>query len=334
MKSAKISTVGMYLPDQEITNEELAEKINYDVENYLEDFGIKTRFKAAEDESTSDMAVEASKEALDRAELDPEDLDLIILSTDTPDYVSPPTSAVIQHKLGAENAGTFDVNAACTDETIGLAIGSQYIMLDDQIKNVLVTGSYGMVKWIDWSEYSESVSKVLGLLFSDGAGSVILTESESKGYLASSIVTEGQYWDSYGVYLGTARPPTKEMIENNKHCLRFHENQHKVPPDFNEERWPKLIRKTVGKTEYNIDDLDMIIMNQVDKSSILETIHRLNLSTENTHLIMDKFGYSGSASGFMALYDAIEQGKIERGDLLAFCTSGAGFVLGSALFKY
>lgn len=334
MNSARISSVGMYLPDNEITNADLSEKMNFDVDDYLEDFGIKTRFKAAEDESTSDMAVEASEEALDRANLDPEDLDLIILATDTPDYVSPPTSAVIQKKLGVEDAGVFDVNAACTDETIGLAIGSQYIMLDDEINNVLVTGSYGMLKWLDWREYSKSVSKVLGLLFSDGAGALILSESEEKGYLSSKIKGEGQYWDAYGIYLGTANPPTKEMIEENKHCLRFHENQHKVPPDFNEERWPDLVRQTVGKAGYEVDDLDMLITNQVDKSSIEETLRRLDLPLEKTHLVMDKFGYSGSASGFMALYDALEQGKVERGDLIIFCTSGAGFVLGTTLFRY
>lgn len=334
MRSAKINSVGMYLPDKEVTNEELSEIMNYDVDEFLSDYGVKRRFVAEEDEAPSDMAVEASREALDRGDLDPEDLDLIILTTDTPDYITPPTSPIIQHKLGAENAGTFDINAACTDETIGLAVGSQYITMDETIGNVLVTGSYGMTTWLDWTEYSESISKIMSFLFSDGAASIILSESEEEGYLSSSILSEGEYWDSYGIYMGTGRPPTKEMIEEKKHLLRFHEHGHRVPAKYNADRWPDLIKKTVNKADHEVEDLDMVLFNQLEAHIIKETMERLGLSMDETHLIMDKYGYSGSASGFMAFYDALEQGKIERGDLIAFCTSGAGFVLGSAFFRY
>lgn len=331
---AKIKSIGIYLPEKKISNEELSEIMEYDVEEYLSDKGIKVRYKAAPGESTSDMAVKAALEALNRVDLKPEEIDLIILATDTPDYVTPPSSAIIQHKLGAKNAGCFDINAACADETIGLAIGSNYIMLDQAMNYVLIIGAYGMTKWLDWGKYSDSSSKVLGMLFGDGAGAVILSRSEEPGYLSSKIVAKGEYWDTYGIYLGTASPVDVRMIQEKRHYLRFHENQHRVPPDFNTSLWPKLIQETTEKAGHKVEDLNLVLLNQVELNVVKETLKNLNLSLEKTHWIADKYGYAGSASALMALYDAIELGKIKSGDLVIFCTSGAGFVVSSALFRW
>ncbi|MFB6290397.1 MAG: 3-oxoacyl-ACP synthase III family protein [Candidatus Bipolaricaulia bacterium] len=332
--AAKIAGTGMYLPEEKITNEELGQKMNYDVEEYLAEKGIKVRFKAGPDESTSDLAAKASKTALKDAGIEAEEIDLIILATDTPDYVTPPTSAILQYKLGAVNAGSFDINAACTDETLGLAIGSQYIALDPEIENVLVAGAYGMTRWLDWDDYTNSASKVLGMLFSDGGGAVVLSQTEKPGYLASNTLTEGKFWDAYGIYMGTANPPNPEMIEKKQNYLRFHENEHHVPPDFNESRWPDLVKDTMEKVDAEISDIDSILFNQIDKSTIKETMRRMDLGQSKTHLVMDKFGYAGSASILMALDDALEEGKIDSGDIVAFCTSGAGFVMSVSLFKW
>lgn len=331
---ARIRGVGMYLPERKVTNEELGRMMECDVDEYLRGKGIKVRYQSAPDEAVSDMSVKAARAALVRAGMGPEDIDLIILATDTPDYVSPPTSAIVQHKLGAKNAGSFDINAACADETIALALGSHYIMLDTEVKNVLVIGAYGMTKWLDWSNYSESASKVLGMLFGDGAGAVILTGSVEPGYLTSKTFSEGNFWDAYGIYLGTARPPDACMIKEKKHLLRFHENGHRIPPDFNIVRWPKLIRDTVEKAGCKVEDLSLILMNQVELDAVKGTMKELGLPMAKTHWIADKFGYAGSASAFMALHDALEQKKIKGGDLLVFCTSGAGFVLSAALFRW
>ncbi len=333
-KFAKIESIGIYLPERKISNEELSGIMEYDVEGYLSEKGIKVRHLAAPGESTSDMAVKAAQEALNRANLKPGEIDLIILATDTPDYVTPPTSAIIQHKLGAKNAGCFDLNAACADETIGLVIGSHYIMLDQAINHVLVIGAYGMTKWLDWSKYSDSSSKVLGMLFGDGAGGVILSRSEEPGYLTSKIVGKGEYWDTYGIYLGTASPIDERMIQEKRHYLRFHENQHKVPPDFNTSLWPKLIQETTEKAGHQVEELDLVLLNQVELNVVKETLKNLNLSLEKTHWVADKYGYAGSASALMALHDAIELRKIKSGDLIIFCTSGAGFVISSALFRW
>jgi 3-oxoacyl-[acyl-carrier-protein] synthase-3 len=333
-REARISGVGMYLPKERITNAQLGKLMDYDVESYLAEKGIGVRHRAAPDETTSDMATYAARDALKRAGLSPDDVDLIILATDTPDFVTPPTSAVIQHKLGAGNAGAFDINAACTDETIALAIGAHYIALDPAIDHVLVVGAYGMTKWLDWGPYSQSASKVLATLFSDGAGAVVLSPSDKAGYLSSKMLAEGSCWDTYGIYVGTGRPLTPEMMAKKQHYLRFHENAHRVPPDFNVARWPDLLRRTTEAVGLSPSDLKLVLMNQVELASVRATLEALGLTMERTHWVADRFGYAGSASVFMALYDALEQGRLVSGDLVAFCTSGAGFVLSTALFRW
>jgi 3-oxoacyl-[acyl-carrier-protein] synthase-3 len=191
-----------------------------------------------------------------------------------------------------------------------------------------------MTKWLDWSRYSDSSSKVLGMLFGDGAGAVVLSRSGQAGYLTSKIVGKGEYWDTYGIYLGTASTLDINMIQEKRHFLRFHENQHRVPPDFNTSLWPTLIQETMEKVGHRVEELAMVFLNQVELNVAQETLKSLNLPLEKTHWIADKFGYAGSASALMALYDAIELGKIRSGDLIIFCTSGAGFVVSSALFKW
>ncbi len=333
-RHASIAGVGMYLPQREVTNEELARLLDYDVPTYLQDKRIGRRFIAEPHESTSDMAVQAAREALRAAHLSPEDLDLIILATDTPDYVTPPTSAIIQHKLGATRAGTFDINAACADETIALISASHFIAFDPAINHVLVVGAYGMTKWIDWSPYAQSATRVLATLFSDGAGAVILSVSDRPGFLAGKIKTEGAFWDTYGIYIGTARPLDLQLVQQKKHYLRFHENGHRVPPDFNAVRWPQILAQTAQSAGCNPQDIDLLLTNQVEYPAVVATLQALGLPETRTHWVADKFGYAGSASAFMALYDAEREGKLKSGDLLAFCTSGAGFVMATALFRW
>ncbi len=326
---AKILSTGMYLPKKVETNEELGKRIGFDVDGWLRPrTGITLRYISAPNEGTSDMAAEAGRQALKNANLKPEDLDLLILATDTPDFVSPPTSAVIQHKLGAKNAGCFDVNAACTDVPIALSMASNYIMNDPSINYVLVTGSYGMTKWLDWNE------KWLAPIFSDGAGAIIMAPSDEPGYITSKTIADGSYWDCYGIFIGTANPVTLQMVQENKHHLRFHESGHRYPADINMAHWPQLIRDTAKKAGYAVEDLDMILMTQVNVNTIKDVMKELGLPLAKTHWIMDKYGYNGSACVIFALHDGLEQKKIKKGDLLCFCTSGVGYVMSAAIFRW
>ncbi len=332
--AAQILSVGTYLPSERITNAELGEMLGYDVEAFCADRGIGVRHRAGPGESTSDMAVMAAKSALKQAGISASDVDLIILATDTPDFVTPPTSPIVQHKLGASRAGAFDLNAACADETIALAVGSNYIALDADIERVLVIGAYAMSKWLDFGPYDRSTSKVLSMLFSDGASAVLLGAAKEPGFLASKIAADGSYWDTYGIYLGTAQPPDHRMIDAGRHRLRFHEHGHRVPGDFNEARWADLVAQTMGKLEIEPSELKLLLTNQVERKATETTLTRLGLAPNHTCWVADRLGYAGSASVFMALEEALEQGRLAAGDLLALCTSGAGFILATAVFRW
>jgi 3-oxoacyl-[acyl-carrier-protein] synthase-3 len=326
---ARILSTGMYLPEKKETNEETGKRIEFDVDGWLRPrTGITLRHLSAPNESTSDMAAQASLQALKNAHLKPEDLDLIILATDTPDFVSPPTSAVIQYKIGAKNAGCFDVNAACSDVPIALTITSQQIMNDPSVKYALVTGSYGMTKWLDWKD------KWLAPLFSDGAGAVILGASDEPGFIASKTIADGSYWDCYGIYVGTAYPVSLQMVQENRHHLRFHESGHRYPADVNLARWPQLIIDTTRKAGYEVRDLDMVLMTQVNVNTIKDVMKILDLPLSKTHWIMDKYGYNGSACVIFALHDALAEGKIKKGDLLCICASGVGYVMSAVIFRW
>jgi 3-oxoacyl-[acyl-carrier-protein] synthase-3 len=326
---AKILSTGMYLPKKKETNEETGKRIGFDVDGWLKPrTGITLRYLSEPNEATSDMAAAAARHALENAKLKPEDLDLLLLATDTPDFVSPPTSAVIQYKLGAKNAGCFDVNAACSDVPIALSIASQQIMTDESIKYALVTGSYGMTKWLDWND------KWLAPLFSDGAGAVVLAASDEPGFITSKTIADGSFWDCYGIYIGTAYPVTLQMVQENKHHLRFHESGHRYPADINLANWPKLVRDTVEKAGYKVDDLDLLLLTQVNVNTIKDVMKILGLPLSKTHWIMDKYGYNGSGCVIFALHDAVEQGKLKKGDLLCICASGVGYVMSAVLYRW
>lgn len=166
---AQIVSTGRYLPATVRTNAEIEAILGEPVNQWLIDnVGIRERRLIGPDEVTSDLAVNAARQALERAKLPPEALDLIVVATDTPDYVSPGTASVVQYKLGAANAGTFDVNCACSAWVVGVDIASRYIATDPAYEHVLVVGAYGMTRYVDWQH------KKTATLFGDGAGAIVL----------------------------------------------------------------------------------------------------------------------------------------------------------------
>ncbi|MHA1575975.1 MAG: 3-oxoacyl-ACP synthase III family protein, partial [Candidatus Thorarchaeota archaeon] len=176
VRSAVIKGLGMYVPEKILTNEEIEKMLNRPgtADWLVKNVGIRQRHVMTEDEVTSDLAVHAGREALENARLEVDELDLIILSTDTPDYISPATSVVVQHKLGANNAGTFDVNCACAGLVTSLDIATRYIRTDSDINSVLVIGAYGMTKFVDWTDHYTCT------LFADAAGAMVLQASEER----------------------------------------------------------------------------------------------------------------------------------------------------------
>jgi 3-oxoacyl-[acyl-carrier-protein] synthase-3 len=274
------------------------------------------------------LCVEAAKQALQRAGVSASELDLVVVATDTPDYLSPCTAAVVQAKLGAMNAGLYDVNAACAGWVTALDIASKTIAADASYKRVLVVGAYGMSRYINWKD------KKTCTLFADGAGAVLLGAGEQPGFLGAKLLANGEYHDALGVYTGgTYRPATAESLAltNGKPAVQF---VRKFPATFNTERWPMLLKQLLERAELKMDDVKLFVFTQLNLRTIEATMKVLEQPMSKTHWTMDKWGYTGSACIPMTLDDALVAGKVKRGDLIALCASGGGLAMASALYRW
>ena len=329
---ANIIGTGRYVPKNEITNETFAEWMkaaNPDLEAVVEKFeansNIKTRFYGDEDMATSDLAVEAAKDALRDAGITPSDVDLIILGTDSPDYITPATSVVVQEKLGAKNAGTFDVGCACASFPTGLALGAGLISTNPNLKHVLVIGAYMMHRLADYQ------NDVLSFFYGDGAGAAVLAPMDQPGFISSAFFADGAFYKHWGIYAGgTAEPASVENVQSGKTQVKLITA---FPPEVNNEGWPKRIREVAKNGNFEIGDIDFVIFTQVRLNSIQLVMDELGLPIEKAHWIMDKWGYTGSACLPMAFDDARKLGKIKPGDLVVFVGSGVGYNQAAVAFR-
>ncbi len=329
MRYAQIISTGRYIPEKIITNQDLNRILGEEVDTWLiENVGIRERHVMADDETTSDLIVRAARQAMERARLAPTDLDLILIATDTPDYISPATASVVQAKLGATNAGTYDINCACAAWVTALDLAARYIATDADYRNILVAGGYGMTKFLDWHD------KYTATLFADGAGAVIVRAGDAPGYLAGKLVARGEYHDALGIYTGgTYRPATPEVIAQlGKPRVQFVK---KFPKTFNSDNWPPLVRAVVAKAGLTLDDIAFFLFTQLNLRTIELVMQNLGQPMSKTHWIMDKWGYLGSACIPVALDDAIERGIGPKpGDNVVFCATGGGMAMAACVFKW
>lgn len=327
MRYAQIISTGSYVPERVMTNAELDHLLGERVGEWLvQNVGIRERRIMADDQVTSDLAVNAARAALAKAGLTPNDIDLLIIATDTPDYISPGTSSVVQYKLGAQNTGTFDVNCACAAWVTGLDIAAKYIATDTAYNNILVVGAYGMTRYVDWTD------KRTATLFADGAGAVLLRAGDKPGFLGAKLIADGSFHDFMGVYTGGTLRPTGGAGETPQQFVKF---QKRFPPDTNNKAWPQLVRDLMVKINRPVSDIDKIYFTQLNLNTIKFVLNDLGLTLDHTHTIMDKWGYTGSACMPMALDDAINQGKgPQSGELVVFIGSGGGAAFGAAAFEW
>lgn len=324
---ARIVSTGLYLPEIEITNEELKRRIPAAAEaidKLAEATGIARRWWSPEEWATSDLAVRAVRIALEKAGRAPADVDLIVLGTDSPDYVTPATSVVVQHKLGATNAGTFDVGCACASFPTGLAIASGLIASNPALKTVVVVGAYLMHKLADPKD-------PLNFLYGDGAGAAVLEAGVAPGFVASAFSADGSYHDHWGLYSGgTAEPATETSVREGRTKVRMLK---RYPPEVNHEGWPRIVRRLVEQAGIAVADLDLVVFSQVRKPSIEIVMADLGLPMSKTHTIMEEMGYTGSACLGMALDDALVKGRVRAGSLVALVGSGVGYNQAGTIFR-
>ena len=324
----QILATGSYVPERVVTNAEVDALMGESTNDWLlANVGIKERRWMSDEQTTSDLIVEASKKALNRAGISPTELDLIIVSTDTPDYLSPSTSIVVQYKLGS-TAGCYDVNSACAGWVTALDQGARYLMTDPTFKYILVAGGYAMSRFLDFSD------KKTANLFADGAGAVVLGVGEEQGFISSNFLAVGEFHDALGIYTGGANRPCTPQILAQFGAPKV-EFVRRFPKTFNTEYWPKLIQGALDKGGLSYDDVDQYYFTQLNLRTIEFMMDLLKQPIEKTHWIMDKYAYTGSPCVAMALDDAIDNNKGPKpGQVILFCASGGGISMASSVWKW
>jgi 3-oxoacyl-[acyl-carrier-protein] synthase-3 len=286
------------------------------VDAFEESSGIRSRWYAPRDWAASDIALPAAQKALEEAGISPGRVEMILLGTDTPDYITPATSTVLQHKLGAVNAGTFDIGCACASFPTGVATAAGLLSTNPWLNYVLVIGVYMMSKLADPTD-------VVSFFYGDGAGAAVLAAQSKPGVITSAYLADGSFADYWVISSGgTAEPASLESVEAGRTKVRLLQ---RYPPDVNHENWPIIVRELAKRGGFDLQEIDLAIFTQVRLPSIKLVMEDLGLPLEKTHWIMEEWGYMGSACIPMCLDDAIEKGKVESGDLLVLVGSGVGY---------
>ena len=327
-KSANIVATGRYVPEIEVSNDALRERFRKTAPEFVDKMeassAIKTRWYAPPDWAASDLALRASQQALERADRQPGEIDLIILGTDSPDYITPATSVVLQAKLGAKNAGTFDVGCACASFPTALSTAAGLMSTNPALRTVLVVGVYLMHKLAKPDD-------PMVFFYGDGAGAAILEQTNEPGFISSAFAADGTYHRNWLIQSGgTVEPASEESSRAGRTSVKMLE---RYPPEINNDGWPRLVRAAAANGGFEIRDIDFIVFTQVRKPTIELVMNDLKLPMSKTHTVMEKWGYTGSACIPMALDDAIEEKKIQPGDLVVMIGSGVGYNQAAAAFR-
>jgi 3-oxoacyl-[acyl-carrier-protein] synthase III len=329
MRHAAITGTGSHVPARVVTNAELSAALGEDVDPFVSGtLGIRERRWCAPDESAADLAEAAARRALEDAGIGPAEVDLLIVSTDTPEYVSPATASVLHGRLGLPTrTGTFDVNSACAGFVTALDVAWKYLRADERFRRVLVVAVYAMSKFLDPAD-RKTVT-----IFADGAGAVVLEAGAGDGILASELFADGSLSSGMGVFAGgTAEPVTEAVLRDGvRNRLRF---VHKYPREVNEEGWPRIVRSVLGRAGHTPADVDLWLWTQVNRATIQVVMDGLGEPMEKAHTVMDRWGYTGSACLPMALDDAARAGRLHAGDLVVLTGSGAGLSMGCVALRW
>jgi 3-oxoacyl-[acyl-carrier-protein] synthase-3 len=324
---AVITGHGAFVPQKELTNDELAKMVETSDEWITARTGIKVRHISGENETTACLAIEAAKRALNVAKLDPADLELIIVATITPEMVFPSTASFVQRSLGAKNAWVFDLAAACSGFVYGLSIVQQFIE-NGRCGNALVIGAETLTKITDFSNRTSCI------LFGDGAGAVILQRAEDgqKGIIYSTMSSDGESWEALNCQAYGSRYPANRPLEDPAKIYMQIKGR---------EVYQQAVRRIVETINDCLDhcgltlrDIDMVISHQMNARIIESAAKRLNLPREKVFINIAKYGNTSSASVPIAFDECLREGRIKRGDLVIFVVFGAGLTWGANVIEY
>lgn len=322
MTYSRIAGTGAYLPEKVVTNHDLEKTMDTSDEWIRERTGISRRHIAAENETCSDMAMEATHRAAVMAGIDVADIDLIVVATVTPDKIFPSTACIIQRRLGIQGSPAFDVQAACSGFIYALDLANRIIRTGGAT-NALVIGSEVLSRITNWEDRTTAV------LFGDGAGAVILQASEEPGLISTHMHSDGQYEDLLQVPQG---------ISSGYDAVRAQEAYIQMNGNAVFRRavatLDSIARETLAGNDIDKHDIDWLVPHQANLRIIAAAAKKLDLPMENVVVTVDEQANTSSASIPLALDTAVRDGRIQRGQLLLFEAFGAGFTWGSALVRF
>lgn len=326
MVSVGIIGLGAYVPPNEMSNEDWMKYVDTSDEWITTKTGMKKRRIAEPNVSTSDLAVEACKQAIKNANLLPEDIDLIILATSSPDVPLSSTAGIIQHKLGCVDCAAFDVNAVCAGWVHALDIGSRFVGTDGY-QNVLIVGSEIYSRILNWNDRATCV------LFGDGAGAAVLSEVESgKGILGTWLMSDGSGSSVIEIPAGGVRTPFNS--DNFKDGQQYFHMDGRAVWDFAIEAFPQAVRNALSKAGKEIEDIDLIIPHQANINIIQTGMEKLGLDMDKTFTNLHKYGNTAGASVPIAMHEAMEKGLINEGDLVVTAAFGGGLAWGANVIQF
>ncbi|OGF62263.1 MAG: 3-oxoacyl-ACP synthase [Candidatus Fischerbacteria bacterium RBG_13_37_8] len=326
MKRARIVGTGSYVPDKILTNQDLEKIVDTSDEWITTRTGIKERRIAPEGVYTSILAMEAAKKALEQAEVSPKELDLIICSTISPDQPLPSTAAFIQHGLGANTCGAFDMAAACSGFLYGITVAEQFI-LTGKYKRILVIGVELLSRVMDWEDRATCI------LFADGAGAAVIMPSEDdRGIVHTIMHIDGAFTDYLHIPGGGMRyVSSHETLNNKMHFVKMRGNElFKVATRFME----NVSREIMEQTKISIDDIKYFIPHQANQRISIAVAERLGLPMEKLYSNIDRIGNTSSASIPIALDELNRAYKLDKGDLILLASFGAGVTWAGVLLKW
>lgn len=323
VRRAVIQGWGAYLPEHILSNEELSKTVDTNDAWIRERTGICQRHIAAEGELTSDLAANAARKAIAKAGLEPNDIDLIIVATSTPDDTLPATAAKVQHKLGITRGAAFDINAVCSGFLYALANADAFIS-SGKAQTVLIIGAETYSRILDWSDRGTCI------LFGDGAGAVVLQgqdgdgTTKDRGILHSEIYSDGQYASLLGSTGGVSSTQAAgHLFMHGKEIFR-----HAVG------KMADSVTTCLQHIELGTDDIQWLVPHQANMRILQATAKRLNIPQERVILTVDKHANTSAASIPLALSIAADEGKFSPGDLIATPALGAGLTWGSCLLRW
>ena len=324
---AVITGYGSYAPEKILTNTDLAKMVDTSDEWITTRTGIKVRHITRDNETTAMLATEAAQKALAEADLDPAEVELIIVATITPEMVFPSTASFVQRSLRATRAWVFDLAAACSGFVYGVAIAHQFIE-SGRIKNALLIGAETLSKITDWTDRTSCI------LFGDGAGAMILERADDgrKGILFSTMHSDGDRWDALNCQAYGSRYPADKTLDDPKKIYMQSKGREVYQQAIR--RIVQMVNDCLKTCKLSVDDIKMMISHQMNARIIESASKRLNLPDEKVFINIGKFGNTSAASVPIAFDECVRTGKIKRGDIIILVAFGAGLTWGANIIEF